>query len=367
MPNTPPHKGSIEAIPSYTSTQEQQTQSHYQQRWIRRNAIIAGLALALALALATDVATGPAGIEMSRLWQILWAPESVPHVQAVIVWNVRLPYALMAVLVGAALALAGTEMQTVLNNPLASPFTLGVSAAASFGAALAIVLQIGIPGVPVQYLISANAFLFALGSVALLYMLARWRGFNVDSLVLFGIALVFAFNALVALMQFVASQDSLQQLVFWTLGSLARASWDKLIILALALALCLPFSLRHSWSLTALTLGEDRAQSFGINVARLRLMSLLRISLVSALAVSFVGTIGFIGLIAPHIARLLVGEDHRLLIPASVLTGALIMSLASTATKVLIPGVLIPVGIVTALVGIPFFMAIVMRRQGGQP
>jgi len=187
----------------------------------------------------------------------------------------------------------------------------------------------------------------------------------VESLVLFGIALVFAFNALVALLQFVASQDSLQQLVFWTLGSLARASWEKLAILAAALLLCLPFSLRQSWALTALTLGEERARSFGIDVGRLRVLSLLRISLLSALAVSFVGTIGFIGLIAPHIARLLVGEDHRLFLPASVLSGGLILSMASIASKALMPGVLIPVGIVTALVGIPFFMAIVMRNRRG--
>lgn len=348
-----------------TEVQDSIASGHYRKRYGRRVLLLSGLALALLLSLALDITTGPSGMSLSRLLQVLWDPGSMPRVEAVIVWNVRLPYALMAVLVGAALALAGAEMQTVLDNPLASPFTLGVSAAAAFGAALAIVLGLGLPGVPAQYLISANAFLFALASVALLYLLARWRGFGVESLVLFGIALVFAFNALVALLQFVATQDSLQQLVFWTLGSLARASWEKLALLALALALCLPFSLRQSWALTALTLGEERARSFGIDVGRLRLLALLRISLLSALAVSFVGTIGFIGLIAPHIARLLVGEDHRLFLPASVLSGGLILSMASIASKALIPGVLIPVGIVTALVGIPFFMAIVMRNRRG--
>ncbi|SDI21729.1 iron complex transport system permease protein [Pseudomonas delhiensis] len=337
----------------------------YRRRFARRRLALLGLGLALLASLALDVASGPSALELSRLLQILWSPDAVPRVEAVIVWSVRLPYALMAVLVGASLALAGAEMQTVLDNPLASPFTLGVSAAASFGAALAIVLQLGIPGVPAQYLISANAFVFALASVALLYALARWRGFGVESLVLFGIALVFAFNALVALLQFVASQDSLQQLVFWSLGSLARASWAKLAAMALALLLCLPFALRQSWALTALSLGEERARSFGVDVGRLRLFSLLRISLLAALAVSFVGTIGFIGLVAPHIARLLVGEDHRLFIPASALAGALILSLSSLASKTLVPGVLVPVGIVTALVGIPFFMAIVLRQRGG--
>ena len=337
--------------------------AHYQRRRRRRLALLAALALALIASVALDVATGPSGMAVERLLQILRDPGSVPRVEAVIVWNVRLPYALMAVLVGAALALAGVEMQTVLDNPLASPFTLGVSAAAALGAALAIVLGLALPGVPPAYVVAANAFVFALASVALLYLLALWRGFGVESLVLFGIALVFSFNALVALLQFVASQDTLQQLVFWTLGSLARASWDKLAILAAVLALCLPLAWRQSWAMTALTLGEDRARSFGVPVGRLRAAALLRISLLSGVAVAFVGTIGFVGLVAPHIARMLGGEDHRVLLPASALAGALILSMASVASKTLIDGVLVPVGIVTSLVGIPFFLAIVARTR----
>lgn len=337
--------------------------AHYQQRRRRRLALLFVLALALIASVALDVATGPSGMAVERLLQILRDPGSVPRVEAVIVWNVRLPYALMAVLVGAALALAGVEMQTVLDNPLASPFTLGVSSAAALGAALAIVLGLALPGVPPAYVVAANAFVFALASVALLYLLALWRGFGVESLVLFGIALVFSFNALVALLQFVASQDTLQQLVFWTLGSLARASWDKLAILAAVLALCLPLAWRQSWAMTALTLGEDRARSFGVPVGRLRAAALLRISLLSGVAVAFVGTIGFVGLVAPHIARMLVGEDHRVLLPASALAGALILSMASVASKTLIDGVLVPVGIVTSLVGIPFFLAIVARTR----
>ena len=338
----------------------------YRRRHARRATLGGALAVALLASLVLDIVSGPSGLGSADLLRVLLHPDTASRIDRVIVWDVRLPQALMAVLVGAALGLAGAEMQTVLNNPLASPFTLGVSSAAAFGAALAIVLGVGLPGVPVAWLVPVNAFVFALASVVLLYLLARWRGFGVESLVLFGIALVFAFNALVALLQFVASQDTLQQLVFWTLGSLARASWDTLGLLALALAILLPWSMRQSWALTALTLGETRARSFGVDVARLRRFSLLRISLLTALSVAFVGTIGFIGLIAPHIARQLVGDDHRLLLPGSVLAGALILSLASVAGKTLIPGVLIPVGIVTALVGIPLFMLIVARTRGEQ-
>jgi iron complex transport system permease protein len=290
-------------------------------------------------------------------------PASLDGPARVIIWDVRLPYALMAVLVGASLALAGAEMQTILNNPLASPFTLGVSSAASFGAALALVLGISLPLLPPSWNLPAFAFLFAFASVLLLQAMASLRGTGVETLVLFGIALVFTFNALVALIQFVASQEALQQLVFWSMGSLSRATWEKLGILAVVIGLTGPFSLKASWQMTALRLGEDRARSFGISVPRLRFLSLLRVSLLAATSVAFVGTIGFIGLVAPHIARLLVGEDHRFFLPASMLAGAVIMSLASVASKTLVPGALLPVGIVTALIGVPFFIALIFSRR----
>ena len=185
---------------------------------------------------------------------------------------------------------------------------------------------------------------------------------NTQGVVLFGIAMVFSFNALVSLVQFVASAEALQNLVFWTMGSLSRSSWASAGALAVAVALALPLALRQSWKLTALRLGEERAASFGVDVRRVR-VALARVSLLSALSVAFVGTIGFIGLVAPHIARRLFGEDHRYYLPGSALTGATILSLASLASKNLMPGVIIPVGIVTSLVGIPFFVSVVMRRR----
>jgi iron complex transport system permease protein len=337
----------------------------YRSLLSKRLLILAIFVIAIGCSLLLDFTLGPAGLSISDLWQTLVHRESVSPSQAVIVWNIRLPQALMAVCVGAALGLAGAEMQTILNNPLASPFTLGLSHAAAFGAALAIVLNLGIPGVPSEWLISINAFVFVLAATLLLDAVARLRQATTSAIVLFGIALGFTFQALVSLVQFVASEDTLSGLVFWTMGSLARATWLKLGILALALAIALPLSLRRAWQLTALRLGEDRAASFGINVKRLRLGTLLRVSILTALAVAFVGTIGFIGLVGPHISRLIFGEDHRFYLPASALAGALILSLASVASKNLLPGVLIPVGIVTALVGIPFFLTVVLRNKGG--
>lgn len=338
--------------------------AHYRKMMSQRMLWLGVIVLIICASVVLDFTMGPSGLSLDKLFTTLFQPELVDAGSRVIVWDIRLPYALIAVVVGMSLGLAGAEMQTILNNPLASPFTLGLSNAASFGAALAIVLGIGIPGIPDQWFISVNAFLFALLSALLLDGMTRWTRVPTSGVVLFGIAMVFTFNALVSMMQFIATEDTLQGVVFWTMGSLARATWIKLGVMTGAFSVIMVISWLNSWKLTALRLGEDRAISFGIDVKRLRLGSLLRISILTALAVAFVGPIAFIGLVAPHIARMMFGEDHRFYLPASALIGALVLSLASIASKNLIPGVIIPVGIVTSLVGVPFFLSMILRHRG---
>jgi iron complex transport system permease protein len=328
-----------------------------------RQALLTGMALLLLASLVVDIATGPSLFPLADIWRGLFDAESLSTAQAVILWDVRLPYAVMAVLVGAALGLAGAEMQTVLNNPLASPFTLGIAAAATFGASLAIVLDFDAFGLSQYVVIPLLAFLFAAAAAALILALARSYGATVDTVVLFGIALLFTFEALGWLLQFMADSDALQQIVFWTMGSLARATWPKIAVVAAVFAVCFALSLRQAWTLTALRGGEEQARSFGVRVERLRLVVLLRVSLLAAAALAFVGTIGFVGLVGPHIARLLLGEDHRFFLPGAALAGALMLSLASIASKSLVPGVVLPIGIVTAMVGVPLFMALILGRR----
>lgn len=339
---------------------------HYRQLMRRRLSGLVLLVLLILVSITSDVLLGSSRMDIGQLYAAVfqYSGES-GNMSEFIVWKLRIPAALIAVAVGLGLGLAGAEMQTILNNPLASPFTLGVSSAAAFGAALAMILQISIPGIPGHWIVSANAFLFALGSALLLDAVARWGGMNTTGIVLFGIALVFSFNALVSLMQYVASADALQELVFWTMGRLTELDevWLKVGILLIAFAVILPWSVANSWRLTAMRLGEDRATSYGVNVSRVRLESLLRISILSALSVAFVGTIAFVGLVAPHIARRIFGEDHRFYLPGSALMGALILSLASIVSKNLVLGAIVPVGIVTALVGVPFFLLIVLRSK----
>ena len=334
----------------------------YRRLLARRVCLLLVIGCALLGSVLLDLSTGSSGMGLGQLLQGLLHPQTLDVTDRVIIWNVRLPYALMAVLVGAALSLAGAEMQAILNNPLASPFTLGVSSAAALGASLVIVFPLSSALLSRDSLVALAAFVFACASMFLLHGMSRLRGAGVETLVLFGIALVFSCNALVALLQLLATEDVLQQLVFWSLGSVARANWDKLGILALVLGLTAPFSLHAASRMTLLRMGEERAQSLGVEVRRLRFFALLRISLLSATAVAFVGTIGFIGLVGPHIARIMIGEDQRFLFPASALVGALLLSLSSVVSKVIMPGVIVPVGIVTALVGVPIFVVLVFKR-----
>ncbi|HEX2555742.1 MAG TPA: iron ABC transporter permease [Microvirga sp.] len=326
----------------------------------RKLALLAGLAVLLVASFLVDLMTGPARYAVSEVVRALAAPDSVPAALRVVIWEIRLPVALMAIAVGAALAVAGAQMQTILNNPLASPFTLGISAAASFGAALALVLGVAIVPAALDYMVPLNAFLAAASAALLIHTLSQRRGVSTETVVLLGIALVFTFNALLSLLQFVASEQALGAVVFWTMGSLTKTTWPKLAVTAAVLAVCLPLFMCRAWALTALRLGEDKAASFGIDVRRLRLETMLLVSLLAAVPVSFVGTIGFIGLVGPHIARMLIGEDQRFFLPASALAGAALLSASSVVSKSLIPGLTFPISIVTALIGVPFFFSLIL-------
>ncbi len=335
----------------------------YAQFARRRFLVLGLLALALLACTVADVAIGPSDLSFADVVRGLLWPDTLPAAQQVIIWQVRLPYAVMALLVGASLGLAGAEMQTALNNPLASPFTLGLSAAAAVGASIAVVSGITWIAWTENLAVPVSAFLGAVCATGLIQWLSWRQGATVDTVVLFGIALLFTFEALLWLLQYVADSNALQQIVFWTMGSLGRSTWIKIAIVGTVLAFCMLWSATQVWALTALRAGEEQARSFGIPVERLRLVTLLRVSLLAATALSFVGTIGFVGLVGPHMARLLLGEDHRYLLPGSALAGALMLSAASILSKAVIPGVVLPIGIVTALVGVPLFMALVLRQR----
>ncbi len=253
--------------------------SQYRSLSYKRLLLIAGLVVALCLSVAVDMALGPARYTLSQVLTALFDPASVGDQLRVVIWDIRMPVALMAVTVGACLSLAGAQMQTILANPLASPFTLGISAAAGFGAALALVTGVAIFPGAVYYMVPINAFIMAMLASLFIYGVSTLRGVTVETIVLLGIALVFTFNALLSLLQYLASEQALAAVVFWTMGSLTKATWSKVFVTGAVLVFCVPLFARNAWALTALRLGDDKAASFGVNVRRLRLETLMLVSL----------------------------------------------------------------------------------------
>lgn len=335
----------------------------YRALVFRRTLLICGLFAALAATVSLDLALGPARYPLDEVISALLFPSGAELQTRVVIWDIRMPIALMAVSVGGCLSLAGAQMQTILANPLASPFTLGISAAAGFGAALGLVTGVAIFPAAVQYMVPLNAFIMAMAASLFIYFFSTFRGVTVQTIVLLGIALVFTFNALLSLLEYLASEQALAAVVFWTMGSLTKATWPKVYATFAVLIVCIPFFARNSWALTALRLGDAKAASFGVNIRSLRLKTLLGVSLLAAIPVSFVGTIGFVGLVGPHVARMLVGEDQRFFLPAAVLCGSLMLSATSVVSKVLLPGAVLPIGVITALVGVPFFFALIFADR----
>lgn len=342
-----------------------QVEGSYVRLLSKRLSWLCAAGFGLAILMVADILIGPAFLAVGDVLRVLVLPKAAadPTVY-VIVHELRLPMTLMAMIVGASLGIAGAEMQTILGNPLASPYTLGFSAAAGFGAALIILSGFELPLIP-RLTVPVAAFIAACLACGLVYGFAQMRGMTAEVMVLAGIATLFLFQSLQSLVQYLAAPEVLQEIVFWLFGSMLKASWLSVAVSGTILIIALGILAPDVWKLTALRLGDGRARSLGVNVPRLRLRVFLVVSLLTAGAVSFVGTIGFVGLVAPHIARMLVGEDQRLLIPMAAIMGAIIMASASIVSKLLSPGAVIPIGIVTAVIGVPFLFALIAKGKRG--
>jgi iron complex transport system permease protein len=278
-----------------------------------------------------------------------------------IVWGLRLHRIMLAIVGGMGLAIAGAVMQGILKNPLASPFTLGIASAAGFGAALAIVLGAGFVGG--EYIIIANAFVFTLLASMSVYGLAKYKGITPETMILAGIAIMYLFSAMTSFLQYVGNAEQVQEVVFWMMGSLGRSSWDKVWIVTAVVAICFPYLLLKSWDINAMGAGDETAKSLGVNVETTRVVCMILVSLITASVICFTGTIGFIGLVSPHITRMVIGGDHRFLLPASALVGGLLLLGADTVARTILAPVILPVGIMTAFLGVPFFVYLFLRRK----
>ncbi|WP_290902669.1 iron ABC transporter permease [Ferroglobus sp.] len=287
--------------------------------------------------------------------------------------NVRLPRVMTAVFVGASLAVSGAVMQCVLRNPLASSFTLGISQGAAFGAAFAIIyLGAGIlhrtgEGVTISnpYIVPVFAFIGALLSVKIVLILSKIRDLSPEAMILAGIAMASFFQASTMLIQYFSQNEVLiASVVFWTFGDVGRTVWREAAIIALSFLAVFLIFLRRAWDYNALLSGDEVAKTLGVDPKRVRVEGLLLSAFLTAICVSFTGIIGFVGLISPHVVRIFLGEDYRFLLPLSAVVGSLMLLLADSFGRAILFPVIIPVGIVTAFVGAPVFIYLLLRGVG---
>lgn len=272
---------------------------------------------------------------------------SLNDLQKTILFKIRMPEMLTALVLGMILGLAGACMQTILDNPLASPFTLGVSSAAGFGASLFLLL-----GISINF-IAFGAIGFALIAIIFVYIISRRNFAHTNSMILAGIAVKFFFDSLTSLMQYISTDETLSSIVFWLFGSVSNTNHKQITILFLAFFLAFVLIIKDSHKLTSLRFGEDRAKSLGVDVKRLKIKTFMIVSILSSIGVSFAGVIGFIGVIAPHLARKILGEDQRYYLIGSSLIGAILLVFSSGLSKIVKPGAILPIGIIASLVGLP--------------
>ena len=295
--------------------------------------------------------------------------------QVRIIWNIRIPRVLAAIIAGAGLSVSGLVMQTDLNNPMASPSTLGVSNAAVFGANLSIIAFAGgfldTGNHLSSYTVGANpyatslmAFLFSTASILLILGLCRVRAFQPGVVVLAGIAIGSIWTAATTILQFYATDVGLTAAVVWTFGDLGRATYKTDLIMAIVVLTGIGIFSLMSWKLNALLSGDAAAKSMGVQVDLLRFLTMLFASVITAVCVSFLGIIGFVGIICPHVIKRLLGQDHRVSIPASALSGSILLLLADTLSRSMGNGSALPVGAITSFLGAPFFLAIIFGRKG---
>ena len=316
---------------------------------------------------------GSSHMSIKECFYALFGKGSAAQVR--IIQNIRIPRVLAAIIAGAGLSVAGLIMQTNLNNPMASPATLGVSNAAVFGANLSIIAFAGgflLTGNNLNsYTVGANpystslmAFIFSTFSIVLILGLCRLRSFRPGVVVLAGVAIGSVWTAATTILQFYATDVGLSAAVIWTFGDLGRATYKTDIIMAIVLVVGLTVFIITSWRLNALLTGDAAAKSMGVNVNTLRFVSMLMASMITAVCVSFLGMIGFVGIICPHVIKKIIGQDHRVSIPASALAGSILLLLADTLSRSMGNGSALPVGAITSMLGAPFFLAIILFRKG---
>ncbi|MBC7359562.1 MAG: iron ABC transporter permease [Desulfacinum sp.] len=327
-----------------------------ERREKRRISFVVAAALVLLGASIAGLCVGASGMSPPQVLRALVLDTGRTHD---IVWQLRLPRILMAALVGFGLGLAGSVFQVVLRNPLASPYTLGVGSAAGFGA-VTVILFAGAGHS--MWAVAGGAFASSLLAASAMIAVARLKSASSETMILTGIAMMFLFSSFTSLFQSMGTMQQVHEIVFWFFGSLSRAGWTEAALAAAMILSPFPFLLHWAWDFNILAQGDEAAKALGVEPERLRMTAVAAASLITAGSICFTGVIGFVGLVAPHITRMIIGSDHRFLLPGSALVGAALLVAADVAARTLWAPQVIPIGIVTSFIGVPFFGFLLLKR-----
>ena len=342
----------------------------YREHSRKRTFAIIFLAVVMVATALTTLQLDLGSISFSELVRILFDRDNPANDPAdvILIWNLYLPRIACGILAGFGLGIAGTVMQCVLRNPLGSPYTLGLSNAAAFGASIGIVLGggavVGQSAASISftnpYFITLCAFLWSMIATGIIIALVKFTSVTAETMVLAGVAISSIFSAGISAMQYIFNDTALSLIVFWQFGSLGKAGWSELALIAVVVLAISAFFLWKRWDFNALDSGADVAQSLGVNVEALRLGTLLLSALMTSVVVSFMGVIAFVGLLGPHMVRLALGNDHRFVLPGSMMVGAIVLLISDCVGQTLLPFVL-PVGIITSFLGGPLFLYLLIR------
>lgn len=342
----------------------------YQQYLRRKRIALLAVVLFTLFAAVYSIGIGSMQISFREICAVLSGGGEDKYRTAIL--NIRLPRVLTAILVGAALAASGAVMQCVLRNPLASASSLGVSQGAAFGAALGIVAFGGgvvssanaTTAITINnpYIVTLCAFIFGMISTVVIIGISQFKkNIGPTGLILAGTAMSSLFSGASTLLQYFADDTKLGAIVFWTFGNLGSTNWREILILAVFLLLAMGYFMFNRWNYNAMESGADTARSLGVNTRLVMLMSMAICSLLAAVAVSFVGIISFVGLVAPHIMRRFVGNDYRYLVPSSAIAGALLLILADVVSRIIVSPIILPIGALTSFLGAPVFLFLLFK------
>ncbi len=347
---------------------DREIDTKYRAFTIRKYLTIVICALATAIAAGLAITYGPYDISFVEVYQIIWnhllngAPtEPVAYLRDHVVCSIRMPRVIVAIIAGFGLAVAGAVMQSTLKNPMADSYTTGVSSGAAFGATLSIVA--GFTLFSSQFGMLINAFIFSLAPTALIILISKLRNVSSTSMILAGMAVMYIFNACTTVLKLWAEPDALSSLYRWQVGSLNNMTWGNVPVM-LAVTIIGSIAIMFlSNKINILSSGDESAKSLGVNAQNMRVLCLGIVSLITASIVSFTGTIGFVGLVAPHIVRLFIGSDNRFLIPASGAFGALLLLVSDFIGRTIIAPAILEVGVITAFIGGPMFLYLIVRQK----